>query len=123
MAKNKFRNLLIIVIAAIVAVGIAVALILVLPKATPGNTDASSESSGTSDAITSEESQSIGTTEKNDETLEKGEFVDKDPDEQKQTENGELGGSLTLEILKPENSSEEVTSSEETKTEWIDGIW
>ena len=123
MANKKFRNLLIIVIAAIVAVGIAVALILVLPKVTPGNAEASGESSGASETVTSEESQSIGTTDKNEESLKEGEFVDKAPDEQKQNEKGELGGSETLEIIKPENSSEEATSSTESKTEWIEGIW
>lgn len=122
MANKKIRNIIIIVLAVLVAAGIAVALFFLLPRDNdPADTDASS--SAFSETVTSNESDTVDAKEESKEELKDGEFLKGNNAEQKETGSGELGGSSTVEIIKPETSSEETTSSENNDPVWIGGIW
>ena len=122
MANNKIRNIIIIVLAVLVAAGIAVALFFLLPRDND-TADTAPSSSAFSETVTSNESDTVDAKEESKEELKDGEFLKGNNAEQKETGAGELGGSSTVEIIKPETSSEETTSSENNDPVWIGGIW
>ncbi len=125
MANKRIRNIIIIIVAALLVCGAVAAAILFIPWNKPDGTENSdTPSSAITETVTSEENDEIDPSgEKTESENKEGQFTDADPDEQKKTDKGELGGSSTLDVIKPENSSDEATSSTESETEWIEGIW
>lgn len=117
--NKKIRNIIIIVIAILLLLGLIVGAILLFANGAP----ASSDNSYTKQATLSE-SGVVSPDEDNETSLEDGVFVNYDKNSQKYSPKGELGGSKTLDIIKPETSTEDDNSSTESSTtEWIDGIW
>lgn len=121
---TKLAKIIVAVIASLLVVSsLTVGIILLIPEKAPSDTNISSEDSVSvpEENITDAESVEVIKKEESSENYKDGEFVDNTDNEQKFTSSGELGGSTTLDVIKPDvnnNSSTEVSS-----IEWIEGIW
>ena len=121
--SNLVKIIVFALSALLVIASLAVGIILLIPEKTPGGNDTSSVGAYVPEEnITDNESKEVINNDKESEKFGEGEFIDKTKDEQKQTSSGELGGSNTLDVIRPDDSNSN-SSGDTSSVQWLDGIW